>query len=113
MLEKLKENETKIEILYIFTLLIYFLGLVNLSRFKNEIIDILVMVNIFILFYVMKKPWAKNIMKHLLHFYWRCLSWVLLELQWGNIMEDYSTGGLRRELNILHLKLHPSKPNPQ
>lgn len=60
MLEKLKENETKIEILYIFTLLIYFLGLVNLIRFKNEIIDILVIVNAVILLYVMKKPWAKE-----------------------------------------------------
>jgi hypothetical protein len=60
MLEKLKENETKIKILYYSTFLIYFLGIVNLSRFKYIIIDILVAVNVVILLYALKRPWARG-----------------------------------------------------
>jgi|GEM_PF-3799840 len=60
MLEKLKENETEIKILYYSTFLIYFLGLVNLSRLKYEIIDILVVVNLVILLYALTKPLAKG-----------------------------------------------------
>lgn len=59
MLENLKENETKIKILYYSTFLIYFLGFVNL-RFKNEIIDVLVAVNIIIILFIVKKSWAKG-----------------------------------------------------
>ncbi|MCK9151835.1 hypothetical protein [Methanobacterium alcaliphilum] len=60
MLEKLKETETKIQILYLVTFLIFALELLYLSSPNPEIIDIVFVVNLGILIFGREKAGAKG-----------------------------------------------------